>query len=228
MAFATSPPARSQSPAAAPNPKVRPRFRGIPDVVAALAAVPAVALLIRRAHAGVCGTAASIYGTSLILLFATSAIYHAFYWPLHVRDILKRFDHAMVYVLIAGSYTPVALAALPPRPGLVLLSMVWAVALLGIVKSFVWTTAPRLLNTAIYIAMGWLVLPFLPSVYRGLGAFDMGLLATGGVVYTLGGLIYARRWPNPDPRTFGYHEVFHLFVIAAAACHFATMWKLLT
>lgn len=212
----------------APTLKAKPLLRGIPDVVATLAALPAAWLLLRAARPGVAWLGALIYGICMVLLFAISATYHAFMWPPRVRGILRRFDHAMVYMLIAGSYTPLCLAGLGPTMGLRLLALVWSVAALGVAKSFLWPAAPRSLNTLLYIGLGWLVVIALPAAQGALGSLGIGLLLGGGIVYTLGALIYWQRWPNPSPRLFGYHEVFHLFVMAAGGCHYATMWRLLT
>ena len=208
--------------------KVKPRLRGIPDVLATCVALPAAILLALHARAGLPWLGALVYGLSLVLLFAVSATYHTFMWPMRVRGILRRFDHGMVFVLIAGTYTPVCIAALPPATGLMLLAGVWSVAVLGIIKSFVWPGAPRAWNTTVYIGLGWLVLLPMPQAYQAMGAQGCLLLLIGGILYTLGAAIYWRRWPNPAPKTFGYHEVFHLFVMAACGCHYASMWHLLT
>ena len=207
----------------------KPRLRGIPDVVASCFALPGVYLLTHVARPGTASVAATVYGVCLSLLFLVSAIYHTFMWPLSVRHILRRFDHSMVYVLIAGSYTPFCLTVIDRDDGgYLLLAVVWTIAALGALKSFVWTSAPRALNTAIYLMMGWLIAPFAKTVYHAVGTEGFGLLMVGGLLYTVGALIYLRRWPNPSPKTFGYHEVFHVFVVAAGACHYVAIWNLLT
>jgi hemolysin III len=208
--------------------RVKPLLRGIPDVAATLVALPAVFMLVQHARAGIATIAATVYGICLLLLFSVSATYHTFMWPLHVRMMLRRFDHSMVYVLIAGCYTPVCLITLDPGLSTPLMVVVWGMTALGIGKSFLWSDAPRWLNTGVYLFMGWIIVPFSPAVYRGLGYDGFILLAAGGLAYTLGAIIYARRWPNPSPRIFGYHEVFHVFVVGAGVCHYVTFWHLLT
>lgn len=216
--------------AAQPTPKAsgKPLFRGIPDVVATLVAIPAVAALLLHARMGTVTLAGMVYGLTLVGLFTVSALYHTFMWPLHIRAVWRRIDHSMVYVLIAGTYTPVCWVALDPAVGRPFLAAIWGVAALGALKSFFWETSPRWLNTSVYLAMGWALVPIMPAVYRGIGLQNFALIGIGGVIYSLGAVVYARRWPNPDPETFGYHEVFHLFVIAAAACHYACIWNILT
>ena len=208
--------------------RVKPRLRGIPDVFATCVAAPAALWLIHEARGGTHLIAASVYGACLVLLFAVSATYHTFMWSASMRMLLRRFDHSMVYVLIAGSYTPVCLTVVEAPLGEAFLAGIWGIAALGCLKSFVWIHAPRTLNTAIYLMMGWLIMPLAPTIYRGVGTLGVALLAIGGLAYTVGALIYARRWPNPFPNTFGYHEVFHVLVVVAAACHYVTMWTLLT
>jgi hemolysin III len=211
-----------------PTERVKPLLRGIPDVVATIVALPAVFELVQHARPGIATIAATVYGVCLIMLFTVSATYHTFMWPIHIRMLLRRFDHSMVYVLIAGCYTPVCLTVLDPALAKPLLMVVWGITALGIAKSFLWSTSPRWLNTSVYLLMGWIIVPFSPKVYNGLGEHGFALLAIGGAAYTVGALIYARRWPNPSPRIFGYHELFHVFVVAAGICHYVTFWNLLT
>jgi len=206
---------------------MKPTWRGIPDVIATVLAVPASAILIGMTRDGI-RFPAVIYGIGLTLLFAVSATYHTPMWPLAVRRLLRRIDHSTIYILIAATYTPPTLLIIPEPIGARLFGVIWLAALGGVLKSFLWPEAPRWLNTAIYIALGWVVLPFAPVVIPGYGLLNSGLLLGGGIMYTLGAVIYARRWPNPSPTRFGYHEVFHLFVIAAAACHYLAQWRLLT
>lgn len=207
---------------------VKPRLRGIPDVVACVFAVPGAFLLTQHARAGSPSVAALVYGICLVMLFGVSATYHTFMWPMRVRMVLRRIDHTMVYVLIAGSYTPFCLTVLPAERGHLLLATVWGITAAGAVKSFVWPQAPRALNTLIYTGMGWLIVPFGADIYRALQPSGIALMAIGGAMYTIGAFIYLRRWPNPSPQVFGYHEVFHLLVVAAGTCYYVTFWNLLT
>lgn len=205
----------------------KPLLRGIPDLIATLVAIPAVLILVANARMGRATTAAIVYGLCLILLFGVSAIYHVPPWSARARVRLQRVDFSTIYLAIGGSYTPIALL-IPDRDiSNVLLWVSWAGAAIGILKNMVWPRAPRLFNTVIYIALGWAVVPFIPEVHALLGLIGIGLLVTGGVLYTFGAFIYARRWPDPRPTVFGYHEVFHLFVIAAGTSHFIAMWRII-
>ncbi len=206
---------------------VKPKLRGVPDLIATFFIVPAAATLMALARPGAATHAAVVYTLSLALLFGISTTYHLPMWPLGVRAWLRRADHAAIYVLIAGTYTPVCLQVLPPRYGSPLLVAVWSLAGLGLLKSLFWTTAPRWLNTVVYLAKGWLIVPFLMQVWHSAGPSFVLKVGIGGAFYTVGAIIYAKRWLNVRPTVFGYHEVFHLFVIAAAVCHYAAMWSLL-
>ena len=207
---------------------IKPRLRGIPDIVAILFLLPLTVVMMVDAQPGVATLAAAIYGASIVLMFAVSATYHTPYWSKRVRHVWRALDHSMIYVFIAGSYTPACLLALPSPTGEIVLGIVWAGAAFGILKSFAWPNAPRVLNTSLYILMGWLIVPFVPTLFSALGLSSFLLLAAGGLSYTLGAVVYVRRKPNPWPQTFGYHEVFHLFVIGAAGCHLAAMWTLVS
>lgn len=220
--------AAAQKAANHPTERTKPKLRGIPDVFATLFAVPAVATLIYHAQPGLPTLAATVYGVCLVMLFTVSATYHTFMWSVRTRSVLRACDHSMVYVLIAGSYTPFALLALPKDTGHVLLTVIWGFTAAGALKSFTWPTAPRWLNTSIYVFMGWLIVLYAPIIYKAIGAVGFEELAGGGVAYTLGAVIYARRWPNPFPQTFGYHEVFHVFVVVAGICHFTIIWNLVS
>jgi hemolysin III len=206
---------------------IKPRLRGIPDLAATIIIVPAAAFLMGMARPGGATTGAVVYTISLAFLFGMSTTYHVPMWPLHVRAWLRRADHSAIYVLIAGSYTPVCLHALDPALGMPILWAVWGFAILGLAKSMLWPTSPRWLNTVVYVAMGWSILPVVPELWREAGLFFVAMIGAGGLLYTIGAVIYAKKLLDVRPATFGYHEVFHLFVIAAAACHYAAMWSIL-
>jgi hemolysin III len=163
-----------------------------------------------------------VYGASLVTLFVVSAAYHRPTWAPRARSWMRRLDHSAIFLLIAGTYTPLCLL-LPPSTGLRLLAGVWAAAALGIVQSIVWVHAPKALVAAVYVALGWAALPVLPAMRAVLGTEAIALLAAGGAAYTIGAVVYAVRRPDPFPRVFGYHEVFHALVIVAAICHFAVV-----
>jgi hemolysin III len=153
-------------------------------------------------------------------LFGTSAIYHRFYWGPKGDAILRRMDHANIYIFIAGTYTPLAVLLLPARSAATLLTLVWSAALAGLLFRLFWLSAPRWLYTALYIAMGWGALFWLPQFYANGGAAVFTLILAGGLLYTGGAIVYARKRPDPSPTWFGYHEIFHACTILAFACHY--------
>lgn len=199
---------------------VKPLLRGVSHELAAgvaLAAWIALAVLAPTARGR---AAALVYGASLFTLFAVSALYHRPTWPPSARAVMRRLDHSAIFVLIAGTYTPFCLL-LGGTTGTRLLALVWAGAALGVVKSVLWSHAPRFVVAALTVALGWMVVPTVPALAGLLGGVGVALLIGGGALYTLGAVIYATRWPDPFPRIFGYHEIFHALVVAAAALHFA-------
>ncbi len=200
----------------------KPVLRGVLHEVAAFVAAIAGGILVLTATGPRARIGAIVYGISLVALFAVSAIYHRPTWSERVRLILRRVDHSAIFLLIAGTYTPFAFL-LENRAGWVMLGVVWAGAIVGIVLSVAWVGAPKVLVAAVCVLLGWAALPILPALKAALGTGAVVLLAAGGVVYSLGAAVYAFRRPNPFPRVFGYHEVFHALVIAAAACHFAVV-----
>jgi hemolysin III len=198
----------------------KPRLRGVSHQLAALAAVPAALALVLRARQGAGRTGAIVYGASLVVLFTTSALYHRLAWRPSIRRVVARVDHSAIFVLIAGTYTPLCLLV-GPGAGHRLLAAVWTGAAVGIALVVGFTGTPRAIRAGVYVLLGWFVLPVLGVLRAALGDAGLVLLFTGGAFYTVGAVIYALRRPDPFPRTFGYHEIFHLLVVAAAACHFA-------
>jgi hemolysin III len=152
------------------------------------------------------------------LLFGNSALYHRFNWSPKVKMVLKRIDHANIVLLIAGSYTPMAMLALPAEQGLPLLITVWATAIFGMAFRVIWVSAPRWLYVPIYIAMGASALIYVVDFYR-VNAWMMSLIAIGGLFYILGAVVYGLKKPNPSPKHFGFHEIFHTFTVIAFLCH---------
>lgn len=201
---------------------IRPRLRGVADIVAAMVALPGVLLLVGHARPGMI-LASAIYGGSLVVLLVGSAIYHLPGWPLRTALLLRKIDHANIYLLIAGSATPVG-AALIPGPGLGMIWAMWLAAAVGILKTLLWPHAPRQLSAAVYAAIGVIPVAYAGAIGEVVGEEALSRFALGGLLYLVGAVVYARRWPNPDPFTFGYHEIFHLFVFAAAAIHFLAIW----
>lgn len=198
-------------------------MRGVVDIYVAAVSVPAVALLVACARPGAATLATAVYGASLVILLVGSAVYHLPGWSLPTAIRLRKFDHANIYLLIAGTCTPIALSL--GERGAWLLTAMWIAAALGVLKTFLWPYAPRKLSAALYVVMGALTFPAAPALHAAAGdAF--WLLAAGGALYITGAGIYALRWPSPAPLVFGYHEVFHLFVFSAAAAHYAAVWSL--
>jgi hemolysin III len=209
--------------AANPVPRQKPRLRGLSHLVAACVALPTILALWNAARSASARWGAGVYGASLIALFAISAAYHWPTWPPRARDLLGRIDQAAIFVLIAGTYTPFGLLA-GSSGSHALLIAVWGGALAGVALSVAWPTAPKPLMAGIYVLFAWAMTGMVPSLHHTAGMRVFVLVLLGGVVYTAGALVYAFQRPDPFPRIFGYHEIFHLFVVAAAALHFAAVW----
>ncbi len=170
--------------------------------------------------------AAALYGTSMAALFGTSAAYHRGRWSPRVRAVMQRLDHAMIFVLIAGTYTPVTLLALRPDWGITLLAIVWTCAAIGVTLTILaWNWTDRHAGI-LYIGFGWLAVVALPVIVHSLTTTELVLMAAGGVFYTIGAIAFGREWPKLRPRTFGYHEMWHVMTVAAAACHYAMVLML--
>lgn len=206
---------------------IRPRLRGTVDIFATAIAVPAAILLVIAARPGTATLIAAIYGTCMCLLLIGSALYHRPSWPVRTFLWLRKIDLANIYLMIAGSATPMAYAV-TPGPGRWLLPAIWIAAGLGIVKALLWSRGHRGLNALLYVIMGGMTVPCLPELYDALGAVNCALLGGGALLYLIGAIVYALRWPNPAPSVFGYHEVFHMFVFAAAAAHYTAIVDIVT
>jgi len=168
--------------------------------------------------------AVTVYALSVAALFGTSAVYHRVAWrTLAARRWMRRLDHTMIFVLIAGTYTPFGLLVLSGTMGVVILVAVWAAAVAGAVFKLVWIDAPGWLGAATYVAIGWIALVALPELLDRLGVAAFAALALGGILYSVGAVIYAHKRPDPAPTVFGYHELFHLLVILAAALQYAVV-----
>ena len=193
-----------------------------------LALCAAVPLLVRAAvHSGVKSlTAMTVFMISMVLLYAASTIYHSVNCSGRVLRIFRKMDHMMIFILIAGTYTPVCLLTLPKPSGLMLLAAVWGIALVGIFIKGFWITCPKWFSSVLYIAMGWSCLSVLGQLFSLLPLHAFLWLLAGGLIYTAGGIIYALRLPLFDARhpMFGLHEIFHLFVMAGSLCHFVFMF----
>lgn len=172
--------------------------------------------------------AAAVYLICALLLFGTSAVYHRGHWSASTNAIFRRWDHANIYLFIAGSYTPFAAALDDARLRWTILILVWTIALIGLLLPIAWMHAPRWITAGSYIALGWVAVFFLPDLYHAYGPLTVSLLAIGGLLYTAGGVIYARKRPNPQPEWFGFHELFHAFTIAAYLVQFVAVALVVT
>lgn len=208
---------------------VKPRLRGLSHQWACVVFAGLAVLLIVLASGAREQVAAAAFAGALVAMFGTSAVYHRVNWrSVAARMWLRRLDHAMIFVLIAGTYTPFGLLALEGAWRWSILSVVWAGALAAIVVALAWVGAPRWVTAALGILLGWVGIVVVPQLMGAVGPLGMFLLAAGGVLYTFGAVVYARRRPDPVPAVFGYHEVFHACVIGAAACQYAAVAMLIT
>jgi hemolysin III len=203
----------------------RPRLRGRLHQLAFVASIPAGLALVLAARTVPARLAATVYAVSLAGLYGTSAALHLGRWSTAVRHRLDQADHAMIYVLIAGSYTPFALLALDRAWGLTVLGVVWTVAVSGIAVVIL-RHRIRLVGITLYLTLGWLAVVILPWLAGRLGVAKLTLLLAGGILYTVGAVVLGRQRPDPNPSMFGYHEVWHALTVAAGLCHYALIWLL--
>ena len=201
----------------------KPRLRGVSHQWAFFVSLGAGAALILAASGTTAVIAMSIYAFSLSAMLGTSALYHRVTWTPEVRQWMRRLDHTMIFVFIAGTYTPFALLVMHGTLANVVLIVVWATALGGLVLNLVWITAPYWVSTVIYLSTGWVAIVSLPQLWNEIGPVGVGLIALGGVLYSAGAVVYAKRKPDPRPQVFGYHEIFHVLVIAAAAVQYVAV-----
>jgi hemolysin III len=206
------------------DPSAKPRFRGVSHQWAFFVSIVTGLALLLIAPNGEARAAAAIYSVSVCALFGTSALYHRINWrSISARRWMRRLDHSMIFVLIAGTYTPFALVALDGKIATAILIVVWSGALAGVVLQLVWVDAPRALSAIVYLAMGWVALAAYPQMVDKVGITGTALVTAGGLLSSVGAIIYATKRPNPVPTVFGYHEIFHALVIAAAALHYAVV-----
>ena len=202
--------------------EVKPKLRGWFHAATTPLIIAAGTVLITLSPTPMTRVGSSLYVASALLLFGTSATYHRGTWSPKVWTILNRLDHANIYIFIAGSYTPFAVTLLHGASRWWMLGIVWTGAIVGVALQLLWPTAPRWLSAPVYIALGWAAVFFIPSFLHGALALGVGigvaifvLIVVGGALYTMGGLVYGFKWPDPSPRVFGFHEVFHSFTVAA-------------
>jgi len=198
--------------------EVKPSWRGWIHAGTFPVAIAAGIVLIALAQGAPAKWAAAVFMATSLLLFGNSALYHRFNWGPTTKAVLKRIDHANILLLIAGTYTPLATLALPPEKGLVLLIVVWSGTVLGILFRVFWINAPRWLYVALYLALGWAAVMYMVDLVQANVAM-MVLVCVGGLLYTVGAIIYALKRPNPWPGHFGFHEIFHVCPVLAFLCH---------
>ena len=203
---------------------LKPRLRGVSHKWAFFVSVALGAVLVLTAPSGRAMAAAAVYAACVATLFGTSALYHRITWQSpSSRRWMRRLDHSAIFLLIAGSYTPFALLVIDGTLADVILAVVWIGAGAGIVLKLLWVDAPKWLMALIYVLLGWVAVAAMPDLLSDLGVTATAMVAVGGVLYTVGAVVYALRRPDPSPTVFGYHEVFHLLVIAAAGLQYAVI-----
>jgi hemolysin III len=203
--------------------EVKPRLRGVSHAVAFVLTIPLGIVLVLQADTTLGRIAALAFGATVVTMFGASAVYHCFTWPDGTRRWLRRVDHAGIYALIAGTYTPFGLLVLDGTWRVVVLAIVWSGAAAAIVLKFVWVDAPKWLAVGIGIALGWIGAAIFPQILDEIGFGPSMLVLAGGLCYTGGALVYGLKRPNPWPRVFGYHEIFHALVILAVAFQYSAI-----
>ncbi|HLR84612.1 MAG TPA: hemolysin III family protein [Nocardioidaceae bacterium] len=199
---------------------IKPKLRGWLHAATWPLALAAFIVLIALSPSASIRTGATVFMVSALLLFGVSAVYHTGSWRPTVHLALKRFDHANIFILIAGSYTPFSILLLDGKDATILLSLVWGGAILGVAFRVLWLNAPRWLYVPIYLALGWAAIFWAGDFAAAASTSVTALVAVGGGLYTLGAVVYGLKWPDPFPRWFGFHEVFHVFTIAAFVTHY--------
>lgn len=206
--------------AASAHVEIKPSWRGWIHAATFPVAIAAGIVLIVLADGVAAKWASAVFMTTSLLLFGNSAVYHRFNWSPNVKAVLKRIDHANILLLIAGTYTPLAVLALPTEQTILLLSIVWGGAIAGILFRVFWIDAPRWLYVALYLALGWAAVMYIVPLFQANAAM-MILVIVGGLLYTGGAVVYALKRPNPFPGHFGFHEIFHVCTVLAFLCHWA-------
>jgi len=209
---------------------VKPLLRGHIHQATFFIALGSSAMLIAKSSSS--GTKAVvstiIYSFTLLLLFGISALYHRPQWNEKNRKIMKRLDHAAIFMIIAGSCLPICVLGLGGALGTKLIMLILIACSLGMLKEILWIRSPKWVSATLYVAVGWTIIPFSAQLLAGLGTVNFSLLLGGGILYTLGATFYAMKRPNFYPNIFGYHELFHTFVVIAAACHFILIYRIVT
>lgn len=202
-------------------------YRGMSHRIGAVVALVAGAIVISRTPTTRAALAGFVFVSSMVAQFTISSLYHRGEWSPAAERLMRSLDHGCIYVMIAGSYTPFCMLALDASIARPLLVVEWGIALLGMLAAVFWTTKPRWVLAAGYVLQGWVVFPFFFQVIDAIGLHLAALMMAGGVLYTIGALVYVTKRPNPWPKHIGFHEVFHGFVVAASVCTFAVVSSLM-
>ncbi len=208
----------------APVVEGNPYLRGVLHMVMFPISIVAGIVLVWTAPTRPARISSAVFAVTAVMLFGVSALLHRGNWSPRTDGILRRMDHANIYLIIAGTYTPFAVLALPPSEGRLLLTIVWTGALAGVIFRVFWVGAPRWLYTSLYVVVGWVAVFFLSDLIEGAGVAAVVLIFIGGILYSLGAVVYGTKWPNPFPGTFGFHEVFHALTIGAFTAHYIAVW----
>jgi len=205
----------------------KPSWRGLIHLVVLPTAVFAGVILITLANSTAAMWSSAVFALTSILLFGISGTYHRFSWKPRTKTILRRLDHANIFLLIAGTYTPIAVLALPPEKGNLLLALVWSGALVGIGLRVFWISAPRWLYVPLYLGLGWAAVMYIGDLFEANIAM-MVLVIVGGLAYSVGAVVYGTKWPNPSPKNFGFHEIFHALTVVAYLSHWTAVFLVAT
>ncbi len=207
---------------------MKPLIRGYIHQAAFFIAFGACVMLIAQSHGTRSLISNIIYSLTLIGMYGVSALYHSPMWSRRNYLLMRSIDHAAIFACIAGTATPICLLVLKNESGWKLLSIMWAIAAIGMFLTIFWTQGPKWIRACLYVTIGWFAVPYLSEIRSSLGAADTELLLIGGIIYTVGALVYAIKRPNPFPRVFGYHEIFHILVVIASVFYFKVIYFLTT
>lgn len=207
---------------------MKPLARGYIHLVVFFTIFGPCTLLIMYSNGARAVWASLIYSASLIMQYGVSAFYHTYTWSRKKYLLLRRMDHAAIFVLIAGTATPVCLLKLKNPAGLQLLSILWLIAIIGMCMTTLWTNVPKWTRAILYVFMGWIAIFYFSEIKSSLSIININLLVLGGITYTIGALVYAFKWPDPFPTILGYHEIFHVFVVLGSGLHFVLNYNIAT
>ncbi|NNN16142.1 MAG: hemolysin III family protein [Acidimicrobiaceae bacterium] len=199
---------------------VKPKFRGRLHQVGFFVSIPMGFAIVIAAPTAKAKIAVAIYSVCISLMLGTSALFHVHNWTPEARRVMRRMDHAMIFAAVAGTYTPIAVLALHGTTQTLILWLVWVGGVLGAIQQLVWIDAPKWATAVVYLAIGWVAVAAVHEIYTSSGPWALGLIILGGILYSMGAVVYALRKPNPKPQIFGYHEVFHALVLAALISHY--------